>query len=95
MPVYMVIDITVHNRELYSQYVAQVPAIIQNYGGRYLARDGHIIPVSGNWTPERLVLIEFETIEQFHRCFQSPEYRELAPLRGQSTTSRTILVGDC
>ena len=49
-------------------------------------------PLSGNWSPERLVIIEFEAIEQVHRCFGSPEYLELALLREQSAVSKAIVV---
>jgi len=30
-----------------------------------------------NWNPERMILIEFETLGQLHKCFKSSEYLEL------------------
>jgi uncharacterized protein (DUF1330 family) len=92
MSVYMVVEIEVQNSELYSQYVERVPKVVEKYGGQYLARGGAVTPLSGNWSPERIVLIEFETAEQLRRCFSSPEYLELAPLREQSTTGKSIIV---
>ena len=92
MTVYLVIDIEVHNPELYNQYVEQAAGIITSYGGRYLVRGGAITPLSGTWHPERIVLIEFETMERLRACFGSAEYREIAHLREISTRSRSVVV---
>jgi uncharacterized protein (DUF1330 family) len=93
--VYMIIEIAITNPEIYSRYVAGVPDIVTRHGGRYLARGGKITPFSGNWQPERVVLIEFDTAEQVEKCFSSAEYCELAALRDQSTTSRAVIVDGC
>lgn len=95
MPVYMVIEVQVKNNETYSKYIEKVPVIISKYGGRYLTRGGKTTPITGNWNPEKIVLIEFETIEQLQKCFQSTEYLEIAPLREQSTVSKAIIVDGC
>jgi uncharacterized protein (DUF1330 family) len=92
MPVYMIIDVTIRDDGLYSQYVDSVAEVVERYGGRYLVRGGEVIRLSGNWLPQRMILIRFETMEQLHRCFESAEYLALAPLREQSTESRAIVV---
>jgi len=92
MSVYMIIDIQVQNSALYAEYVEKVPVILNQYGGRYLVRGGAMTPLSGNWNPERIVVIEFETMAQLRACFSSAEYRAIAPLREQSTTSKSIVV---
>jgi uncharacterized protein (DUF1330 family) len=91
MAVYMLIEIAVKDSEMYIRYIEKVLEIVERHGGRYLVRGGQVTPLSGNWNPERIVLIEFGNMEQLQRCFQSPEYLELAPLREQSTTSRSIV----
>ncbi len=95
MAVYLLIEITIKDRELYSKYVEMVPLIIEKHGGRYLARGGKVTPLLGDWKPERLILIEFDSIEQIHECFRSKEYLEIAPFREQSTISRSIIVEGC
>ena len=92
MPVYMIIEITIKDSELYSHYVGSVSAVVENHGGPYLVRGGEVTPLSGNWIPERMIVIQFETMEQLRRCFGSTEYLQLAPLREQSTDSRAIVV---
>ena len=85
MPVYMIIEIEISNQELYSRYVEAVPEVVKTHGGRYLVRGGRVTPLSGDWNPERMIVIEFDALEQLQRCFSSPAYRQLAPLRQQST----------
>ena len=92
MAVYMIIDAKVTDKEVFSLYVEKVDAVLKKYGGRFLARGGKVIPLSGNWNPERVVVIEFETFELLMNCFTSADYLEVAPLREQSTISKAIVV---
>ena len=46
----------------------------------------------GDWRPEWIVLIEFESIEQVQELFASPEYQALLPPREKSATTRAIIV---
>jgi uncharacterized protein (DUF1330 family) len=95
MPVYMIIEIEIRDEKLYAEYVERVREVVVKHGGRYLVRGGQVTPLSGNWNPERIIIIEFETIEHLRRCFGSEEYRELAPLREKSTLGRSIVVEGC
>ena len=42
----------------------QVPAIVKAHGGKYLVRGGTHEVIRGDWTPDRLVVLEFDTVEQ-------------------------------
>jgi arsenate reductase (thioredoxin) len=90
--VYFIAEISIIDRDLYARYVEQVRPIVERFGGRYLARSGKVTPVSGGWTPERIILIEFPSERELAQCFDSQEYRAIAPLREQSTRSRAIVV---
>jgi uncharacterized protein (DUF1330 family) len=92
MPVYLVAEIEIKDPEMYSRYVEKVPGVIERFGGRYLSQGGRVTPMSGNWNPERMILIEFPTLEQLQQCFNSSDYLEIAPFRTQSTHSRSIIV---
>ena len=92
MSAYLILDIDVHNQELYARYVAQATSIIEKAGGRYLVRGGRVTRLSGEWLPKRLVVIRFETVQQARDCFASPEYRKIAPLREEAATSRAVIV---
>jgi uncharacterized protein (DUF1330 family) len=92
MPVYLVIEINVQDPELYAEYTMQVLPLVEHYGGLYLIRGGNVFPVSGDWHPERLVLVQFETMDQVQDFLTSPEYQALIPLRQRASSSRAIVV---
>jgi uncharacterized protein (DUF1330 family) len=92
MPVYLILDIAIIDQDVYEEYVARVPAVVEQYGGRYLVRTGEVATLFGDWQPERIVVVEFDSSDQVQEFYASPEYQALAPLREQSTNSRAILV---
>ena len=93
MSIYMIAEILeVTDEESYGEYVRRVPEIIKQYGGRYLARSNEILPISGDWKPDRLIILEFPDAESLRACFGSPQYRAVAPLRERATRSRSLAV---
>jgi uncharacterized protein (DUF1330 family) len=91
MPAYVVVEIRITDPELYEQVKQQTPPVVAAYGGKYLARGGHTEALHGDWSPERLVVIEFESIEQARRWYDSPEYRQIRVLRDQSAQVNMVL----
>ena len=92
MAAYLIVEIEVIDGATYEEYIAQVPAVVNKYGGRYLARTADVVPLAGGWMPERMIVIEFPSMEQLAAFGASPEYRALAPLREASTRTRSIAV---
>ncbi len=90
MPAYVVVDVDVQDPERYERYKEMAPASIAHYGGRYLARAGRTEVLEGDWVPKRLVILEFETLEQARRWHDSPEYADALALR-QATAASTMV----
>lgn len=90
--VYQILDIEVLQPETYARYVQQVAAVVRQHGGRYLVRGGKVLGIGGDWNPGRLVVIEFDSLENLQSCFGSDEYRQIAPLREQATRSKAVIV---
>jgi uncharacterized protein (DUF1330 family) len=91
MPAYLIIEINVEDHELYAEYTLQVLPLVERYGGSYLVRGGAIYPVSGGWRPERLVLVQFETMDLVQDFLTCPEYQALIPLRLRASSSRALV----
>jgi uncharacterized protein (DUF1330 family) len=92
MPAYLVVHIDVTEPDRYESYKAMAPASIRQYGGRYLTRGGATEVLEGDWTPQRLVLLEFPSMERAKAFWDSPEYAEAKALRIATTTSHMVLL---
>jgi len=92
MPAYFIAEIEVEKPDLYAQYVEEASGIVERYGGRYIFRSKAIYPVSGDWTPSRMIMIEFENKAKVFECFSSDEYSRISSLRENSTRSNSIIV---
>ncbi|MDD5681070.1 MAG: DUF1330 domain-containing protein [Candidatus Omnitrophica bacterium] len=97
MSVYFIVEIKTKSegKEKYTEYIEKVTAIVEKYKGKYLARGGKVTPVFGNWSPERMILIEFPSAKDVERWLNSAEYKEIALLREQSTATKAIVIDGC
>ena len=93
MSAYVVVDVAaIQDAEAYAGYRERVTAGLVAAGGRYLVRGGCVEVLEGGWTPGRLVIVEFESVEAARAWWESPDYRDLRDLRQRSTQSNLILV---
>ncbi len=92
MSAYVVVDIEVTDPEGYKEYVKLAPATVAQYGGRYLARGGHTEVLEGEWQPKRLVILEFESIEQAKAWLHSPEYAPARALRHRYARTNMVVI---
>lgn len=93
MAVYLIVEVKeIFNKEKYAQYIQDVPLTIEKFGGRYLSRGAEVKVISGLWHPARLIIVEFDSMDQFNAWWNSPEYKILAPLREQGAKTDAIVV---
>ena len=78
--------------EYISEYISQVLRTVERYGGRYLARGGKFEVLEGDWEPQRLVIVEFESAERFRQWYDSPEYDPLRRLRHEVADTQLVVV---
>jgi uncharacterized protein (DUF1330 family) len=65
----------------YEEYKKLAPSAVAAYGGKYLARGGKTETLEGDWSPKRLVILEFENTARAKGWLNSPEYRAARQLR--------------
>jgi uncharacterized protein (DUF1330 family) len=93
MPAYLISQIEIHDPAGYEQYRKLVSPSLAKYGGRFIARGGRIDVLEGDWSPKRVVICEFESIERARQWYHSPEYKPAMDIR-QKTASAQIIVVD-
>ena len=92
MAAYVIADVTVTDQGLMDEYRKLVPATVTAYGGKFVVRGGAHQKVEGDWTPTRLVLIEFPSMDHARRWYDSPEYREPKAMRIKAGRTNLIFV---
>ncbi|MGH9719891.1 MAG: DUF1330 domain-containing protein [Bryobacteraceae bacterium] len=93
MAAYLVVDIAnIHDAATYADYRAQVSPGLEAAGGMYLARGGATEILEGEWAPDRLVIVRFQSMETARRWWKSPSYAALKRMRQRSTRTNMVLV---
>ncbi len=92
MSAYLLVNIEVHDPGTFADYVAQVPAMIEKHGGRYLVRGGESTVHEGNWQPKRIVVLEFPDRNTAQSFLDDPEYAPIAAIRHRSATTDLVIV---
>ena len=92
MPVYVVAQGRIENREMLDEYVAKALPTIESGGGRVLGYDEDPEVVEGDVEYPRTVILEFESREAFRAWYDSDAYQAALPLRLESTPGTLIVV---
>ena len=89
---YIVADIEITDPDEYQKYAQQTAATLERYGGKFLVRGGRSETLEGDWKTERLVILEFPSVEQAKKWYDSPEYSSIIGIRHRSAISKMLLV---
>jgi uncharacterized protein (DUF1330 family) len=92
MPVYLISEIEIHDPAGYEEYRKLVPPSLAKYGGKFIVRGGKVDVLEGDWSPKRLVVCEFESMQKAHQWYDSPEYAEAMAVRHRTSKAKIILV---
>ncbi len=92
MPAFLVVEVEVVDKDRYEAYKEMVPASLQAYGGRFLVRGGSLETLEGQWSPKRVVILEFPSMAQAKAWWGSKEYAQAKALRQATARTQMILV---
>jgi uncharacterized protein (DUF1330 family) len=89
---YVIAQASVSDPQRYELYKALAGAAVAKYGGKYIVRGGATQLLEGDWAPPRLVILEFDSVEQARRFYDSPEYRAAREQRQGAAQMNMLLV---
>ena len=92
MTAYVIFDVEVTNPVEYEGYKQLAAPTVALYGGKYIVRGGQTETLEGNWSPKRIVVLQFENIERAKAWINSQEYSEARALRNKYAASKAIVV---
>ena len=89
---YIIVDVKITDPVAYERYKALVPATIAAFGGRFIVRGGPAETLEGDWEPNRIVVLEFESAAKAKEWWASQDYAAPKLLRQRSSVTRMIVV---
>ena len=89
---YVIADVEVHDTEAYNEYRKLVAPTIEKYGGKFVVRAGAHEVMEGDWIPNRVVVLEFESVAKAKEWYSSEEYAPALAIRLKAAKSSLIIV---
>jgi len=94
MSVYLIAQITIHDREEYGIYEAGFLEVFAQFEGELLAVSEEPNVMEGQWPCTRTVLIRFPSADEARRWYTSPQYQAIAQHRLRASTGNIVMVDE-
>ncbi|MDH5692606.1 MAG: DUF1330 domain-containing protein [Gammaproteobacteria bacterium] len=92
MSAYLVLDISIHDFRRFQVYIKNIPEFIEKHQGKYIVQGVEPEVMEGDWSPERMVILEFLSRDHAKNFLADPEAQNLFKIRHNSTTSKLLLL---
>ena len=92
MTAYIIADVTVTDVEKMANYREWSTKAMQEHGAQVLVRGGAFEVLEGPWTPSRLVLLAFESMDKAKAFYNSQTYTHARSLREGAGVMRMVVV---
>ena len=92
MTAYVIFDVDIRDMDKYRVFMDGVKPALEATGARYLARGGAHKVHEGAWSPRRIVLLEFPSMEAWEAFYNGDTYRSLRAVREGCSTARLVSV---
>ncbi len=92
MAAYLIFDVEIRDMARYQDFMAGVKPALETAGARYLVRGGSHKVLEGDWSPRRVVLLEFPTREAAEAFYNGPVYQGLKAIRDDCSSANLVVV---
>ena len=92
MPAFVIFDVEIRDMERFQDFMRQVKPALEAVGARYLARGGAHKVHEGDWSPRRIVLLEFPSVAAWETFYNGPTYQSLKAIRDECSSARLVCV---
>ncbi len=92
MSAYVIVEVSIHDHDLYEQYKKLTPAAVSAFDGRFVVRGGQTQSLEGDWNPERFVILEFPSMERAREWYNSDQYTHARLIRQRASHAKMLLV---
>jgi uncharacterized protein (DUF1330 family) len=91
MAAYIVSRVRIIDALAMARYMAEAPATVAAFGGRYRVRSNDVHALEGTWDYERMVIVEFVDKSAALAWYHSEVYAPLRELRQRSAETVILL----
>jgi uncharacterized protein (DUF1330 family) len=92
MAAFVIVEVSIHNHKEYEEYKKLTPAAVAAYDGKFVVRGGQTDTLEGNWQPERIVILQFPTVERAKEWWNSELYTNAKIIRQRAAETKMIVV---
>ena len=92
MAAYIIVRMHVTDMEHYKEYAKVTPDVVAQYGGRFIVRGGATVTLEGPEEKDRIVVLEFPSLDQAKVFYGSEEYAAAAKLREGAASAQFVAV---
>lgn len=92
MKAYAIVDLDIFDIEDYLKYQQAIRPLLQSVNARYLVRGGQFQVIEGSYQPQRIVMVEFPSMEELMDFYHSPQYQALEEQRTACSRATVIAV---
>lgn len=92
MSAYVIFDVEIRDAAKFQEFMNGVKPAIEQAGAKYLARGGAHKVHEGDWSPRRIVLLEFPSLEAWEAFYNGPTYQGLKSIRDECSLARLVSV---
>jgi len=92
MKAYLILDISISDVAAFMEYVEKIPDFLNKHKGRYLVEGATPEVLEGEWKPEKIVILEFQSEDHANSFLSDAEVKALFAIRHNTTKSNLIRV---
>ena len=92
MAAYLIFDVEVTDPTLRDDYAKLANESLVPFQSKTLVHGGMVEVLEGDWKPETLVMLEFESTEQAQQWYKSPAYSKAKDILRRAASTNVILV---
>ena len=92
MSAYVIVEVSIHDQKDYEEYKKLTPAAISAFDGKFIVRGGTTYTLEGDWKPERIVVLEFPSVDRANEWWHSDIYTKAKIIRQRAAKTKMIIV---
>lgn len=88
---YVIVNDEIEDSAAFAKFRQKVGETVKAHGGKYLVRGGATEVIDGDWVPDRLIVIEFDSADHARAWLNSDDFQAIKHLRVSSASASVVI----